>query len=82
MSANSRAKSDSYKDAGVDIDLAGKLLSEVKSKISAAARDQCASREGWSDAPRLGQGTVHPRITQRYRVGALEPKLHSPGVAD
>ena len=33
------------------------------------------------DAPRLGQGAGHPRITQHRRVGALEPKLHSLGVA-
>ncbi len=46
MSANSRAKSDSYKDAGVDIDLAGKLLSEVKSKISAAKRPEVLAPVG------------------------------------
>jgi hypothetical protein len=33
------------------------------------------------DVPRLGQGAGHPRITQRRRVVALEPKLHPLGVA-
>ena len=49
--------------------------------ILAAADELRASRVGWGDVPRLGQGAGHPRITQRCRVGALEPKLHSLGVA-
>ena len=49
--------------------------------ILAAADELRASRVGWGDVPRLGQGAGHPRITQRRHVGALEPKLHSLGVA-
>ena len=41
----------------------------------------CACRGVGGDVPRLVQGAGHPRITQRRRVGALEPKLHSLGVA-
>ena len=49
--------------------------------ILAAAGELRARRVGWGDVPRLGQGAGHPRITQRRHVGALEPKLHSLGVA-
>ena len=49
--------------------------------ILAAADELRASRVGWGDVPRLGQGAGHPRITQRYRVGAREPKQCSLGVA-
>ena len=41
----------------------------------------CVCRGVGGDVPRLVQGAGHPRITQRRRVGALEPKLHSLGVA-
>ena len=51
----------------------------AKARILAGTRELCASREGWSDIPRLGQGAGHTKITQRYRVGALRPKLHSLG---
>ena len=49
--------------------------------LLAAAHELRASRVGWGDVPLLGQGAGHPRITQRRHVGALEPKLHSLGVA-
>ena len=50
-----------------------------KAGILPGTRELCASREGWSDVPRLGQGAGHTRITQPFRVGALRPKLHSLG---
>ena len=61
--------------------VAGIFRERGVASILAAADELRASRVGWGDVPRLGQGAGHPRITQRRRVGALEPKLHSLGVA-
>ena len=54
---------------------------KLAASILAAADELRASRVGWGDVLRLGQGAGLPRITQRRHVGPLEPKLHSLGVA-